>query len=185
LQRLPAFIEARKQNWEYLRRGLADLEHIFDFSLPTHAIAWIPPSPTSPSCLNTSTFSWDQSQSRSTSSWFGFMLRVKPNAPFTHSELCRHLDDHKIGNRMLFGGNLLRQPVFVQLRQDNPRAIRVVGRDGQTLPEINSQAIAAALPGAEEIMNTALFLGTYPGLTTEQLDYEIRVIRDFVANNDS
>lgn len=182
LQRLTAFIEARKQNWEYLRRGLADLEHIFDFSLPTHATAWIPPSPSSPSSLYNSEFTWDSSQSRTTCSWFGFMLRVKPNAPFTHSELGRHLDDHKIGNRMLFGGNLLRQPVFVQLRKDNPQAIRVVGRDGSTVQTINDSTISAALPGAEEIMNTALFLGTYPGLTTEQLDYEIRVIKEFVKS---
>ena len=66
---------------------------------------------------------------------------------------------------MLFGGNLLRQPVFVQLKKDRPTAFRVVGE----------------MTGADEIMNQALFLGTYPGLTDEQLAYEIEVIRDFVA----
>ena len=180
LQRLPAFIEARKQNWEYLRRGLADLEHIFDFSLPTHATAWS--SPISSLSSPVSAFSWDGTQCRTDCSWFGFMLRVKPNAPFTHSELGRHLDDHKIGSRMLFGGNLLRQPVFVQLRKDNPGAIRVVGRDGSTVQTINDSTISTALPGADAIMNTAIFLGTFPGLTTEQLDYEIRVIKEFVKS---
>jgi CDP-6-deoxy-D-xylo-4-hexulose-3-dehydrase len=66
---------------------------------------------------------------------------------------------------MFFGGNLLRQPVFVQLRKDRPSAFRVVGE----------------MRGADEIMHQALFLGTYPGLTPEMLAYEIEVIRDFVA----
>ena len=108
------------------------------------------------------------------------MLRVRPGSPFTHSQLGRHLDEKRLGNRMLFGGNLLRQPVFVQLRKDNPRAIRVVGRGGKTVEELGSEAIARAVPGADEIMNTALFLGTYPGLCSGQLDYEIETIRRFV-----
>lgn len=207
LKRLPHFIEARKQNWETLRRGLADLEEFFDFSLPTHATAWLPPSgveatssefkqggPTSTSTPPTSTYSWDGTQCRTNCSWFGFMLRMRPGAPFTHSQLGRHLDEHKIGNRMLFGGNLLRQPVFVQLRKDNPDAIRVISSEGHVLTseelqlQLSKSSTAAGtagspLPGADEIMNTALFLGTYPGLTAAQLDYEIGVIRDFVAKS--
>ena len=92
------------------------------------------------------------------------MLRVKPSAPFTHTDLARHLDEKKIGNRMFFGGNLLRQPVFVQLRKDRPNAFRVVGE----------------MKGADEIMHQALFLGTYPGLTPAMLTSEIEAIRDFV-----
>ena len=92
------------------------------------------------------------------------MIRVKSSAPFTHTDLARYLDEKKIGNRMFFGGNLLKQPVFVQLKRDRPDAFRVVGD----------------LPGADEIMRSALFLGTYPGLTKQMLDYEIEVIRDFV-----
>ena len=83
---------------------------------------------------------------------------------------------------MLFGGNLLRQPDFVQLRKDNPGAIRVVGRDGRNVQELGSKAIAHAVPGADEIMGTALFLGTYPSLSSGQLDYEIEMIRKFVAD---
>jgi len=92
------------------------------------------------------------------------MLRVKPDAPFTHSQLGRHLEEKKIGNRMLFGGNLLRQPAFVRLRQDRPESVRAIG----------------AMPGADAIMNTAIFLGTYPGLTPAMLDYEVETIHAFV-----
>jgi CDP-6-deoxy-D-xylo-4-hexulose-3-dehydrase len=179
LKRLPAFIEARKHNWETLRRGLADLEEFFEFSLPTHATGWSPPASGFSSPV--SAFFWDGTQCRTDCSWFGFMLRVRPGSPFTHSQLGRHLDEKRIGNRMLFGGNLLRQPVFVQLRKDNPAAIRVVGRDGKSVGELSSESIAQAVPGADEIMGTALFLGTYPGLSSGQLEYEIETIRDFVA----
>ncbi len=162
LKKLPAFIEARKQNWEYLRAGLAGLEDIFEFSLPTHATAWNPP--TSDLRPPTSSFQWDSTGCRTECSWFGFMLRVNPGSPFTRTGLGRCLDENKIGNRMLFGGNLLRQPVFVQLKKDRPNAFRIVGD----------------LAGADKIMNTALFLGTYPGLSKAMLDYEIDVIRTFV-----
>ncbi len=153
LRKLPAFIEARKRNWEFLRAGLAELEHVLDFSLPTHAKAWTPAG-----------FEWDSTGCQTDCSWFGFMLRVRPEASFTHSQLGRHLDERKIGNRMLFGGNLLRQPVFVQLKKDRPDSFRVVGET----------------PGADSIMNTALFLGTYPGLTEAMLQYEIQTIKEFV-----
>jgi CDP-6-deoxy-D-xylo-4-hexulose-3-dehydrase len=155
LRKLPAFIEARKQNWNFLRAGLADLEEFFDFSLPTHATGW-----------SKAGFSWDATGSSTDCSWFGFMLRVRANAPFTHSQLGRHLDENKIGNRMLFGGNLLRQPVFVQLRKDRPESFRVIGDT----------------PGADLIMNTALFLGTYPGLTEAMLQYEVDILHSFVRS---
>jgi CDP-6-deoxy-D-xylo-4-hexulose-3-dehydrase len=161
LRKLPAFIEARAQNWEYLRAGLADLDDVFDFSLPTHATDWKKHSNLE---SGLSAFGWDGTGCRTHCSWFGFMLRVKPSVSFTHTDLARHLDTKKIGNRMFFGGNLLRQPVFVQLRKDRPDSFRVVGE----------------MIGADEIMNQAIFLGTYPGLTKEMMDYEIGVIRAFV-----
>ncbi len=155
LKKLPAFIEARKQNWETLRAGLADLGEFFDFSLPTHATSWAKGG-----------FTWDATGCRTDCSWFGFMLRVKAGAPFSHTDLGRHLDAKKIGNRMLFGGNLLRQPAFVQLKKDRPAALRVVGD----------------MPGADELMHRALFLGTYPGLTPAMLAYELEVIYEFVRS---
>ena len=138
-----------------LRAGLADLGEFFDFSLPTHATGWSP-----------SGFSWDATGCRTDCSWFGFMVRVKPGSPFTHTQFGRHLDERKIGNRMLFGGNLLRQPVFVQLKKDRPQSFRV----------------ATPLDGADAIMNTAIFLGTYPGLSKAMLDYEIETIHQFVRS---
>ncbi|MBC8011655.1 MAG: lipopolysaccharide biosynthesis protein RfbH [Burkholderiales bacterium] len=198
LKKLPPFIEARKQNWETLRIGLADLSDVLEFTLPTHATRWVPPSERASAAeltggkveglkgsesgsaqrFNDSTiqpleplrfedcFAWDATGCRTDASWFGFMLRVKPSAPFSHTDLARHLDANKIGNRMFFGGNLLRQPVFVQLRKDRPDSFRVVG----------------AMTGADEIMHQAIFLGTYPGLTKEMMAHEIKVIREFVAS---
>jgi len=93
------------------------------------------------------------------------MLRIKISAPFTRTDLARKLDENKIGNRMFFGGNLLRQPVFVQLKKDRPSSFRVVGN----------------LTGADQIMQQAIFLGTYPGLSKAMLDYEIEIIRSFVS----
>lgn len=163
LKKLPAFIEARKRNWETLRAGLADLGEFFDFSLPTHATGWKAGSREQGAG---SAFSWDDTGCRTDCSWFGFMLRVKAGAPFSHTDLGRHLDAKKIGNRMLFGGNLLRQPAFVQLKKDRPAALRVVGD----------------MPGADELMHRALFLGTYPGLTPAMLAYELEVIHEFVRS---
>jgi CDP-6-deoxy-D-xylo-4-hexulose-3-dehydrase len=163
LKRLPDFIEARKRNWERLRRGLHGLEEYFEFALPTHATAWHPPSSDS---ISSSSFSWDDTGCRSDCSWFGFKITLQDGAPFTRTELVRHLDENKIGNRMLFGGNLVRQPAFVQLKKDRPDGMRCAGE----------------LPQADRIMNHTFFLGTYPGLTAEQIDHMAKVICDFVAS---
>ena len=155
LRRLGEFIEARKRNWQTLRIGLTDAEDVLDFSLPTHATSWHPQEG----------FSWDETGCRSDCSWFGFKISVKPDAGFNRTDLARELDAQSIGNRMLFGGNLLRQPAFVQLRDDRPEALRVVGD----------------LSGSDAIMADTLFLGTYPGLTESMLAKEIAVIRQFCS----
>jgi CDP-6-deoxy-D-xylo-4-hexulose-3-dehydrase len=126
---------------------------VFDFSLPTHATGW-----------SAAGFTWDGTECRTTCSWFGFLIRVKPTAPFTRAEFARYLDREKIGSRMLFGGNLLKQPVFVGIRQETPEAIRVIGE----------------MTGADQLMNEAIFLGTYPGLTPAQINQEVALIRSFV-----
>jgi CDP-6-deoxy-D-xylo-4-hexulose-3-dehydrase len=156
LRKLMGFIEARKQNWEYLRRGLAGLEEFFDFALPTHATHWSP---------GESNFIWDSTGQQTDCSWFGFKITLKETAPFSKTELVRYLDEQKIGNRMLFGGNLVRQPAFVRLRAERPDAFRVIGD----------------LPVADRIMNRTFFLGTYPGLTEEMMDYEIDVLTRFCS----
>jgi CDP-6-deoxy-D-xylo-4-hexulose-3-dehydrase len=159
LKRLPEFIEARKQNWETLRRGLAAHEDVLEFALPTHATSW--------DCEQG--FSWDDTGCRTGCSWFGFKIAVKAEASFSRTELAQELDRNLIGNRMLFGGNLLRQPAFMQLRQDNPSALHVVGE----------------MVGSDEIMGSTLFLGTYPGLTDSQLQAEIAAIISFITNSSS
>jgi CDP-6-deoxy-D-xylo-4-hexulose-3-dehydrase len=154
LRRLTDFIEARKQNWNFLRRALADYENIFEFALPTHATGWD----------SEHGFSWDGTGCRADCSWFGFKIAVKPSAKFSRTDLALELDRNHIGNRMLFGGNLLRQPAFVQLAQDQPEALRVVGD----------------MIGSDEIMKSTLFLGTYPGLTSQMLNAEVSAISSFV-----
>ena len=116
---------------------------MLEFALPTHATGWDPEQG----------FSWDDTGCRTDCSWFGFKIAVKPDAPFSRTELAQELDRHQIGNRMLFGGNLLRQPAFVQLRQDRP----------------GGPAGGGEMAGSDEIMNSTLFLGTYPGLTDGML----------------
>jgi CDP-6-deoxy-D-xylo-4-hexulose-3-dehydrase len=153
LDKLPDFVEARKRNWEHLRSGLDDLSEFFVFSLPTHATSW-----------QSTGFGWDDTGCRSDCSWFGFMILVRPDSPFTRTEFAKALDGAKIGNRMLFGGNLVRQPAFVQLKKDRPEGMRIIGE----------------LKGADRIMNEAIFLGVYPGLTKTMLDYMVEVIHSFV-----
>jgi CDP-6-deoxy-D-xylo-4-hexulose-3-dehydrase len=153
LAKLERFIEARKRNWHLLRCGLAGLEDVLEFSLPTHASNWDAENG----------FSWDSSGCRTECSWFGFKIGVKSTAGFTRTDLAKHLDSKLIGNRMLFGGNLLRQPAFANLRKENPQAIRVV----------------SDLSGADRIMKEALFVGTYPGLTEEMIEYVTATIVAF------
>jgi CDP-4-dehydro-6-deoxyglucose reductase, E1 len=153
LKKLPQFIQARIDNWNFLRAALADLEESIEFALPTHATGW----------SAAKGFLWDNSGHQVECSWFGFMMLVKPTAPFTRRELAQALDAAKIGNRMLFGGNLLRQPAFVQLRKEHPESLRVVGE----------------LKGADRLMNEAIFVGVYPGLTRPMLEYVADTIRKF------
>ncbi|MDB4586220.1 lipopolysaccharide biosynthesis protein RfbH [Akkermansiaceae bacterium] len=157
LRRLPEFIQARKDNWQKLRKGLASLEKYIDFALPTHATAW----------NKDGSFDWNETGHQTDCSWFGFKITIKNDAPFTRTELASHLDEKKIGNRMLFGGNLVKQPAFVQLRHDRPDAMRIVG----------------SLPGSDRIMKQTMFLGTYPGLTDEMIQYMVDVILQFAETS--
>ena len=156
MKKLPSFINARKKNWQALRTGLDEFQDVFSFSLPTHATSW-----------NTDgSFKWDTSNCKSECSWFGFMLRIKENAPFSRTEFANHLTNAKIGNRMFFGGNLLRQPAFVSLRKEIPNSFKVVGD----------------CSGADNMMNHSIFIGTFPGLTDEMIQYAITEIGKFVKS---
>ncbi|MFD9099139.1 lipopolysaccharide biosynthesis protein RfbH [Streptomyces collinus] len=131
LARLEEFTAARKRNWRRLREGLDGLPHL------------LLPEPTA----------------GSDPSWFGFVLTVLPNAPFTRAELVAHLEERKIGTRRLFAGNLTRQPAYV----DQPH--RVVGD----------------LTNSDIITEHTFWIGVYPALTDEMLDYVIATIKEFVA----
>jgi CDP-6-deoxy-D-xylo-4-hexulose-3-dehydrase len=137
-----------------LRRGLADLDHVFQFCLPTHASGY-----------QDGQFQRDDTGCRTDCSWFGFLLLVRPEAPFSSSDLGQHLASQGVGTRMLFGGNLLKQPAFVQLRNDRPEALRLA---------------VSIMPGADQLMQQAIFLGTYPGLTQDQINREVALIHSFV-----
>ena len=150
-------------NWNYLRNGLADLGEVFDFSLPTHAAGWNRAG----SSGTISEFLWSSSRCRANCSWFGFMLRIRPSSNIRRVDVVKALEQKRIGSRMLFGGNLLRQPLFIQLKQERSHAIREVGE----------------FKGADELMHSALFLGTFPGLSKSMLDLELDTIRKSVAAN--
>jgi len=85
------------------------------------------------------------------------MRYARDKAGFTRPQLSEFLDQAKVGNRTLFGGNVVRQPALINLRNDNPAAFRTVGK----------------LWGSDEIMNKAVFVGVYPGLSRKMLDYII------------
>ena len=156
MEKLSSFIQARSDNWQRLRAGLDDLSEHLEFALPTHATGWNPGG----------NFDWDDTGCRTHCSWFGFKMTVRSGSPINRTDLARHLDQAKIGNRMLFGGNLTRQPALAELRQRRPEACRIVGD----------------LRGADRIMNDTLFIGTYPGLTVAMIDHIIEVIHDHVAS---
>jgi CDP-6-deoxy-D-xylo-4-hexulose-3-dehydrase len=129
LDRLDNFVELRKRNWQYLSKNLAHLDD--QFILP-------------------------KATENSDPSWFGYALTVKQNSPKTRNQIVQELNDKKIGTRLLFGGNLLRQPAFM----GTPR--RVV----------------SDLVNTDRVMNDTFWIGVWPGLTLEMLDYMILSIRE-------
>jgi CDP-6-deoxy-D-xylo-4-hexulose-3-dehydrase len=124
LKKLPRFIEIRRRNFQILYEGLKNLEEFF--ILP-------------------------EATPHSQPSWFGFPIAVRPEAPFSRRELIRHLDEAKIDTRLLFGGNLTRQPAF----REAPH--RKVGD----------------LKNSDFVMNQVFWIGVYPGLTGQMLHYVV------------
>lgn len=122
LQKLPAFIEARKRNFARLRQLLDPLRH---------------------------TLVLPEATPESDPSWFGFPVTLRSNAAVTRTEILTRLNQHKIGTRLLFAGNLTKQPYF------RGRAYRVAG----------------SLANTDTIMERTFWLGVFPGLTNEMLEY--------------
>jgi CDP-6-deoxy-D-xylo-4-hexulose-3-dehydrase len=130
LKKLPRFIELRKRNWQRLHAGLRAFE---EFLLLPRATPGSDPS------------------------WFGFVLSVREGAPFTRNELVHELESHKIATRLLFGGNLTRQPAYQEV------AYRAVGD----------------LRNSDYVMNQAFWIGVFPGLTPEMIDYVLETFAKF------
>ncbi len=134
LDRLDGFVAARRDNFNYLKTQLADLEPFF--ILP-------------------------EATPRSDPSWFGFLLTLREDAPFTRDALVRHLNDKQIATRFLFGGNLLRQPYM----QGRPHRL------------------ASATTNADIVVDRTFWVGIYPGLGVDHLDFMADTLRAFVAQH--
>lgn len=132
LSKLPHFIKRRKDNFNYLRAALEPLSHVF--MLP-------------------------EATPDSDPSWFGFPIGVREDAPFTRDQLTRYFDANKIGTRLMFAGNLLRQPAYKDIE------CRVIGD----------------MKNTDFVMNQVFWLGVFPGLTEPMLDYIVDTTKDFVA----
>jgi CDP-6-deoxy-D-xylo-4-hexulose-3-dehydrase len=90
-------------------------------------------------------------------SWFGFLLTVREGAPFARDDLVRHLNEKRIGTRLLFGGNLVRQPYMK-------------GRDFR---------VHGDLANSDRVMRDSFWIGVYPGLTGEHIGYMAETITAF------
>ena len=134
LNKLPTFVERRKENFARLFDALKRYSH---YVILPMAI------------------------SRADPSWFGFALLVRDDAPFNRSDLVEHLEDHKIATRMLFGGNLLKQPAYEGIRY----------------------RLGGSLENTDKVMNNLFWVGVYPGLTPEMLDYVIAMFDKFFQSH--
>ena len=130
LAKIEGFHEARKNNFRFLYDALVKVP---DFTMP-------------------------EATKNSDPSWFGFPITLKDESPINREELLRFLDSRLIGTRLMFAGNILRQPGYV----DIPR--RVIGN----------------LENADKIMRRSFWLGVYPGLTQQMLEYVVENIFEFV-----
>ena len=129
LSKLEGFIEARRRNYDRLRAGLEDVQDVF--LLP-------------------------EATPHSDPSWFGFPLAVRREAPFERRALLHHLDDKRIATRLLFGGNLVRQPAYRDV----------------------AHRVAGPLNNADFVTEQVFWIGVYPGLSAEALDYVLEVLHD-------
>ena len=131
LKKLPDFIAARRHNFNRLYAGLKKFEEVL--ILP-------------------------ETTPKSNPSWFGFAITGRPGAPFSRLELVQHIESRRIGTRLLFGGNLMRQPAYIGMPH------RVVG----------------PLTNADIITDNTFWLGVYPGLNDEMVDFMIATVAEFI-----
>lgn len=132
LDKAPAFIQQRKRNFAFLKERLASCEEFL--------------------ILPEGTFNSDPS-------WFGFPITLKGNAPFSRVDLLKYLDQHKVGTRLLFAGNLTRQPYMIG------RNFRVSGE----------------LTNTDTVMNNTFWIGVQPALNEEMLSFVVKKLEDFLG----
>lgn len=134
LDKLDGFVQARKENFNYLRNRLKSCEEFL--ILP-------------------------EATENSDPSWFGFLMTIRPEANIRRVDLLSYLDQHKIGTRLLFAGNLTRQPYMAG------RNFRVSGE----------------LTNTDVVMNDSFWIGVYPGLSKEMLDFAAEKIESYLGVN--
>ena len=130
LKRLPGFIKKRNSNFNYLLKRMSTLTDFLDFTEPTK---------------------------NSKPSWFGFPITIKESSIFRRIDLLNYLDQNKVGTRLLFAGNLTKQPSMLGSEY------RVVGE----------------LPNSDITMNQTFWVGIYPALDVEELNYIAEKIEEF------
>lgn len=136
LDKLPDFVRRRRENFAFLHDALKDMT----------SLHFCEPYP------------------ESKPAWFGFLMTVTEEAPFSRNELATHLEASRIQTRNLFAGNLLKHPCFESLREGMD--YRVVGN----------------LENTDKIMNNSLWIGVYPGMTRPKLEYMVEKIRELETN---
>ena len=122
LKKVNGFIEKRKYNFIKLKEKLQKFDKYF--ILP-------------------------KSQENSDPSWFGFLISVKEDAPFTRNDIVKYLNDYKIGTRLLFAGNIIKQPYMIG----------------------KNYRISDELVNSDFIMNNTFWIGLYPGINDEMIEY--------------
>jgi len=136
IEKLPFFIEKRRENWTILRKKLDTLSDFF-----------ILPDAT----LN------------SKPCWFGFVLTVRDGKKISRDSIVKYLENSGVQTRMLFSGNLIKHPCFDELRKSG-KGFRVVGE----------------LSNTDKIMNDSFWIGVYPGITEQMIDYIVEKIKSAV-----
>ncbi len=136
LEKLSMFTELRKKHWKILKESLLELNDLL--ILP-------------------------EATSNSEPSWFGFLITVKDEAPFSRDDLTTSLENQNIQTRNLFAGNIISHPCFDEIRDDKNK-YRVIGD----------------LSNTNRITTNSFWIGVYPGMNEAKLQYMIKIIKEFV-----
>ena len=134
LDKAPQFIQARKDNFAFLKERLKDSKEFV--SLP-------------------------EATEHSDPSWFGFPITLKENCPVTRLDLLTYLDQNKVGTRLLFAGNLTRQPYMIRA----------------------NYRISGDLTNTDNVMNNTFWIGVQPALTREMLEFAASKIETYLGVN--